>query len=359
VALARAVAEGPRLRIAQVAPPLERVPPAAYGGTERVIAELIHELTRRGHHVVLFGPGDSDPGCPVVPTVARALWPQGFGGDPTGYYVRTIQQVLERQDQFDVIHSHLEWLSLALAAAAHRPCVATFHGRLDLPFAGAALASAGAGRAVAISRAQAAAHPDAPWAGVVHNGLRLARAPAGVARGEGLCFVGRVAPEKGIMHALEIARLAGRPLRIAARIGSRPPDRAYADEVFRPALARYDAEFMGELGEADRDRLLAQSYACLMPGHWPEPFGLVAIESLACGTPVLARPVGALPEIVRHGVDGFVGPDDTGLARAVDEVGRLDRAAIRRSVRERFSATRMADGYERLYRRAIDAAMAR
>jgi glycosyltransferase involved in cell wall biosynthesis len=243
-------------------------------------------------------------------------------------------------------------------AAVHRPCLATFHGRLDLPFAGAALASAPAGCAVAISRAQAATHPDAPWAGMVHNGLRLARAPAGPTRGEALCFVGRIAPEKGVMHALEIARLAGRRLRICARIGPRPADRAYADEVFRPALPRYDAEFMGELGEADRDRLLAESYACLMPGEWPEPFGLVAIESLACGTPVLARPLGALPEIVRDGVDGFLARDDAELARALAGVDRLDRAAIRRSVRERFSATRMADGYERLYRHAIDAARA-
>ena len=164
-----------------------------------------------------------------------------------------------------------------------------------------------------------------------------------------------MAPEKGIVEAIEIARKAGRPLRIAAKVGPNPPEREYYDEVFRPALeaAGRDVEFLGELDEADRDRLFAESYASLMPGSWPEPFGLVAIEALACGTPVIARRIGGLPEIIRDGVDGFFGDDVDQLAFKIDGVGELDRAAIRASVLERFSAQRMTDGYEALYRSTL------
>jgi len=348
------------LKIAQVAPPLERVPPGGYGGTERVVAELVRELVDRGHEVTTFASGDSDvPGVHVA-TAPEALRPGGYGGDPSGWFVSTIQSVLARADEFDVIHSHLEWYSPLLARASAVPVVSTFHGRLDLPWARAVLGDA-AGSYVAISRAQAATHPDMPWAGIVHNGLRLDDAPFDRRRGEELCFVGRVAPEKGIVDAIQIARLSGRRLRIAAKIGTTPTERRYYEEVFRPALeaAGSDVEFVGELEQADRDHLIAESYASLMPGSWPEPFGLVAIESMACGTPVIARRVGALPEIIRDGVDGFFGDDETQLAYAVDRVEALDRSAIRDSVRERFSATRMAEGYEAIYARLAAAGMQR
>jgi glycosyltransferase involved in cell wall biosynthesis len=207
---------------------------------------------------------------------------------------------------------------------------------------------------VAISANQASTHPEVPWT-VIHNGLTLTDAPFERRRTEALCFVGRVAPEKGIVEAIEIAQKAGRPLKIAAKIGPNPPERDYNIEVFQPALqaAGRDVEFLGELDEGDRDLLFAESYASLMPGSWPEPFGLVAIEALACGTPVIARRIGGLPEIIRDGVDGFFGDDVDQLAFKIDGVERLDREAIRRSVLERFSAQRMTDGYEALYRRMI------
>jgi glycosyltransferase involved in cell wall biosynthesis len=344
------------LRIAQVAPPMERVPPRAYGGTERIIVELVRELDRRGHDVTTFASGDSDVPGRLIATVPEALRPAGFSGDPSPYFYLTIQSVLDHIDEFDVIHSHLEWASFLLARISPIPVVSTFHGRLDLPWAEASFRSSPPGL-VAISANQASTHPEVPWAGIVHNGLTLDDAPFDRRRGDGLCFVGRVAPEKGILEAIEIAKATDRPLRIAAKTSQLPIERAYYQDVFLPALeaAGSSVEFLGELEQTDRDLLFAESYASLMPGSWPEPFGLVAIEALACGTPIVARRVGALPEIIRDGVDGFFGDDIEQLAYHVDRIADLDREAIRASVLERFSAARMTDRYEEIYRTLLDA----
>jgi glycosyltransferase involved in cell wall biosynthesis len=340
-----------RLRIAQVAPPLERVPPLAYGGTERIVHELTTELVRRGHDVTVFASGDSDVPARLVPTVDSALRPAGIEGDAGGWFATTVKQVVERAADFDVIHSHLEWWSVPLARMSPVPVVATFHGRLDLPWADRLFEDAPQGM-VAISRHQAHTHPTVPWT-IIHNGLTLDRAPFGERPGEAFCFVGRVDREKGIIEAIDIAKQTGRPLRIAAKVGNIPSQRAYHEDVFLPALKRAGSlvEYLGEIGPEDRDRLFAESYATLMPGAWPEPFGLVSIESLACGTPVLARRVGALPEIIRDGVDGFFGDDAAALAFYADRLAGLDRRAIRERVVERFSAVRMTDRYEELYAR--------
>jgi len=342
-----------QLRIAQVAPPLERVPPLAYGGTERVISELTAELVRRGHDVTVFASADSDVPGRLVPTVERALRPSGFAGDSSPYFLETLAAVFDRDGEFDIVHSHLEWWSLALRRGLTTPVAATFHGRLDVPWSRRLLAGRPHGL-VAISRSQASVHPQVDWT-VIHNGLELQAMPASGPRTDGLCFVGRVDAEKGILEAIEIAGLTGRPLRIAAKVGTQPDERAYYDDVFVPALERAgrDVEFLGELSADDRNRLYAASYAALLPAAWPEPFGLVAIEALACGTPVLARRVGALPEIVADGLDGFFGDDVTHLAFLADRVAELDRAAIRQRVISRFSAARMTDRYEQLYLRLI------
>lgn len=340
------------LRIAQVAPPMEAVPPSGYGGTERIVAELIDELTRRGHVVTLFASGDSTARCELVPTVPTALRPLGFNADPTGYLAATIAQVRRRQADFDVIHGHLEWANLMLMRATTTPSVATFHGRLDHPWATDALIDPPPGL-VAISRSHAATHPEVPWAGIVYNGLSLEGAPFERRRSDALCFVGRIAPEKGVDDAIEIARLSGRPLKIVAKLGPTAVEQEYAEKVFRPAMKRADVEFLGELSGPERDSVLASSYALLMPGTWPEPFGLVAIEAMACGAPVVARRTGALPEIVRDGVDGFLGDDPANLAFLLKRVDELDREQIRADVIERFSARRMVDGYLEVYRRRL------
>lgn len=343
------------LRVAQVAPPFESVPPKAYGGTERVVDALTRELTRRGHRVTLFASGDSTTPCDeLVATVPASVRGPGSTGS-AGFIASTILQVLAREDEFDVIHGHLDFAGLPMAARSRVPVVSTFHGRLDAPYAATALSLAAPGL-VAISRSQAEVHPDVPWSGVVHNGLDLSGAPFERRRNDDLIFVGRITPEKGVIDAIEVARLTGRRLVIVAKIGPSADERAYADDVFRPALALADTEFLGELSGLERDVLLASSYAMLMPGAWPEPFGLAAIEALACGTPVIARRVGALPEIIRNGVDGFLADDAAEMAYRLEGVDRLDRAAMRSSVIDRFSATRMTSGYEAVYRELLGTA---
>ena len=339
------------MRIAQVAGPFEAVPPAAYGGSERVIEALVQELTARGHEVTTYAPGDSAIPGELVPTVDEALRPGGFGGNGEGFLLETAMRVLDDAEGYDLIHSHIEWSSLMLGHATSTPMVYTFHGRLDLPWANGLLTRA-RGALVAISTHQKAAQPDVNWAGVVHNGLDLSALPwRKEPASQDLCFVGRVSPEKGILDAIAVAARAGRRLRIAAKIGPTPPEQAYYEEEVKPALKSSEVEFLGELNNADRGRLVSESYASLVTGVWPEPFGLVVIESLAAGTPVLGRRVGALPEIIREGEDGFFGDDVDHLSFLVDRAGELDRQAIHESVLERFSASHMADGYEEIYAR--------
>ena len=341
------------LRIALVAPPLERVPPIGYGGTERVVDALVHEFLARGHAVTTFASGDSGCEGELVATVPRALWPAGIRDDPTAWFMATLLDVRDRAADFDVVHCHLDVRGAGVADLLPVPVVHTFHGRLDGPGLERVLPRMH-GRLVAISGSQAASRPDTPWAAVVHNGLAFGPPPE-ADRGPDLAFVGRVDPAKGIVEAMEIAQRAGRRLRIAAKVGIRSWERAYDDEVFRPALRRAGGavEYLGELTDPERDRLLAESFATVMPIAWPEPFGLAVIESLACGTPVVASALGALPEIVRDGVDGFLALGVDALAARVDDCDRLDRGAIARDVRDRFSAARMADGYEAVYRAAM------
>lgn len=341
----------PPLRIAQVAPPVEAVPPAAYGGTERVVYELVRELHARGHRVTTFASGDSDVPGELVTTVDKALRVDGFEGDPGGYFRRTIALLDERLDDFDVVHLHLDsWAAPILRRVdARTVAVSTFHSRLDLPWAREHLATAGPG-IVAISASQAAPHPGLPWV-IIPNGLDLSGAPFRAVSGTDLAFVGRIAPEKGVAEAIELAQATGRHLRIAAKLGPTAHEQDYAAAVFRPALKAAGSlvEYLGELSGLERDQLFAESYATAMTGHWPEPFGLVAIESMATGTPVLSMAVGALPEIIRHGLDGFLGDDVQALAYYAEDIESLDRSAIRASVLERFSAGVMVDRYEALY----------
>jgi len=347
--------QGGTLRIALLAPPSEPVPPTGYGGTERIIAELAEGLLRRGHRVTTFCSGDSTVGGERVTTAPVSLRATGQSvSEP--WKVATVTMAAERANRgdFDVVHAHLDLTNLLVALACSVPVVATFHGRIDNPAIGVAMRGS-PGHLVAISRHQAATMPEAGWAAVIHNGLTLDGAPYERRRDDALVFAGRIAPEKGILDAIRVAQLAGRPLRIIAKVGAHPAEAAYAKDVFEPALkaAGPDVAFLGELTSHDRDELLASSYATIMPSAWPEPFGLVALESLACGTPVIARRVGGLPEIVREGTDGFFGDDAQHMAYLVERVGALDREAIRASVIERFSAERMTDAYEALMLRLV------
>ncbi len=342
-----------QLRIGLVAPPFERVPPVAYGGTERIVHALAVELDRRGHEVTVFASGDSQVPGRLVETVQSPVRDSGAAGiHAIPWLTVSLMTVMDGIEGLDILHSHIDWAGLALGHDTRLPVVATFHGRVDVPGSREALAASRCHH-VAISANQAATHAASNWAAVVHNGLDLSGAPQDVERTDDLCFVGRLVPEKGILEAIEVARRSGRHLRIAAKVGTSPVEVSYYEDVVRPAIDGADAEHLGELSSAERDRLYAACHATLMPGNWPEPFGLVAIESLACGTPVLSRRVGALPEIVREGVDGYFGDDAQQLAFRVADVQMLDRDVIRSSVLERFSASRMADGYLDVYRRAL------
>ena len=341
------------MRIAQVAPPLEAVPPIGYGGTERIVGELVLELDRRGHQVTTFASGDSHVPGEHVATVPLALRPIGFADDPDAAFDRTVELVLERQDLFDLIHAHVDRWSLELARRARIPVVSTFHGRLDQSWTRGAFDGDLAGL-VAVSHDQARVHPEADWT-VIYHGVTFRPPPLQATPGDDLCFVGRMSPEKGFPDAIEIARLTGRRLLVAAKTPNRQIEVDYHEAVIRPLLDRADVTLLGELDEAERDRLVAASRASLVPSTWPEPFGLVVIEALACGTPVLARRAGAIPEILRDGIDGFVGDDAQQLAFLDDRVDELDRAAIQAAALERFSVDRMVDGYEALYRQLLGA----
>jgi glycosyltransferase involved in cell wall biosynthesis len=286
-----------------------------------------------------------------VPTVPQALRPAGFGGDPEAHLRATEELVLEHQADFDIIHSHIDRWNVDLARRARVPVAATFHGRLDQPWAREAFRDAPPGM-VAISRDQSRVQPGVDWT-VIHNGITFRPPPLAELPGEDLCFVGRISPEKGFVDAIEVARLTGRRLLVAAKVATRPIELEYEEALVRPALGRADVTMLGELSQEDRDRLVASCRASLVPSAWPEPFGLVVIEALGCGTPVLARRAGGIPEIMRDGVDGYIGDDAQQLAFFDPMLDGLDRSAIRASAANRFSVSRMADGYEALYGRLV------
>jgi glycosyltransferase involved in cell wall biosynthesis len=345
------------LRIALVSGPMVAIPPPAYAGTERVVAVLLNELTRRGHDVTLIGPGDSQVECKVVPTIDQALWSSGMSGDPTPYIEVTIERAWSVAHRFEVIHSHVDTLSFSFARHSPVPVLHTLHGRLDMPGVPELLDEFQDIPLVAISESQRRWWPQNNWVATVHHGLPLEDAPFSERAGGYLAFVGRIAREKGVEAAIELARAVNLPLRMAAKVHEEDEKQLFA-AVVAPAIDEGVVRFEGELATNERDELLAGALATVLLGAWPEPFGLVAIESMATGTPVIARRAGALPEIVDHGLTGFL-VDDVDEARfAVREVATLDRTLVRRTALERFSVRRMVDEYEAVYQRmAADASL--
>jgi glycosyltransferase involved in cell wall biosynthesis len=346
------------LRIAVLSPPMLPVPPATYAGTERVVAALVGELHARGHHVSLFAPGDSDVPCEVVPTVEHSLWSTGYQGPVDSFIDITLAKAWAFHERFDIIHSHLETGGFLFARLCPTPVLSTLHGRLDHSGMPDLLEEFNDIPLVAISDSQRRWSPQARWLATIHHGLPLERLPFNDQVGDYLAFVGRVTPEKGIADAIELARRTRLPLRMAAKVYD-PHEVEHFDEVVKPAIEEGVVEFLGELGPTERDALYAGAAATLMLGAWPEPFGLVAIESMATGTPVIGRRAGGLTETVDHGVTGYLVDDLTEAELAVKNLRRLSRAAIRQRVIERFLPARMADEYERVYRRLVDQAGAK
>jgi glycosyltransferase involved in cell wall biosynthesis len=340
------------MRIAQVAPLYESVPPRYYGGTERVVSYLTEELVRQGHEVTLFASGDSVTRARLVPVCPRALRLDPTCVDPLAHHVLLLERVFAEIAHVDVAHFHVDYLHFPLSRRHALPHVTTLHGRLDLPDLVPIYREYREMPVVSISDAQRRPLEWLNWQATVYHGLPEAAFPSGDRPGGYLAFVGRISPEKGADRAVRIARRAGMPLRIAAKVDA--VDREYFRTTVEPLLREPGVEFLGELDERGKRELLRGAYALLFPADWPEPFGLVLIEAMACGTPVVAFGCGAVPEIVDPGVTGFVvGGEDEALA-ALPRVADLDRRRCRETFETRFSVRRMAAGYLTVYRRLLD-----
>jgi glycosyltransferase involved in cell wall biosynthesis len=341
------------MRIAQVAPLCESVPPSLYGGTERVVSYLTEELVRQGHEVTLFASGDSHTSARLVACCPRALWRDPGCRETLPHHVRQMELVFRDVSRFDVIHFHGDYLHFPLLRRLPCPTVTTLHGLLHPPDLGPLLREYPEVPLVSISNDQRRPVPWANWQATVYHGLPRDLHTPRPGPGDYLAFLGRVSPEKGLDQAVTIACRAGVKLKIAAKIY--PDERAYYTNVIEPLLraAGPGVEFLGEVGGAAKDEFLGNARALLFPITWAEPFGLVMIEALACGTPVVAYRKGSVPEVVRDGVTGFV---VDGVDEAVEAVGRvheLSRAACRREFEERFGVERMAQGYREVYRRLV------
>jgi glycosyltransferase involved in cell wall biosynthesis len=342
------------MRIAQIAPLMERCPPLLYGGTERTVSFLTEELVRQGHEVTLFASGDSVTAATLVSCCDVALRLNPAMRDPMPYYMIMLDALMRRATEFDVLHFHIDLLQFPLFRALGVPSVTTLHGRLDLPDLVPFYHAFAQAQLVSISDNQRIPLPHAHFVATVQHGLPPAllpftAVPRAAPHGGYLAFLGRISPEKRPDRVLEIAAAAGMRLKIAAKIDK--ADQAYWDNVIAPMLASHpDAEFVGEIGDAEKADFLGNAAALVFPIDWPEPFGLVMIEAMACGTPVIAFRCGAVPEIIAHGVSGFIVDSVHEAVLAVPLALALDRAQVRAAFEHQFTVDRMAEDYVAIFR---------
>ena len=336
------------MKIAQIAPLAESVPPRLYGGTERVVSYLSEELVRLGHDVTLFASGDSETSARLVACSKSALRLDPAVADPVAHLTLMLERVRQHAHEFDVLHFHVEHLHLPLFRPMARKTVTTLHGRLDGPDLPDLYREFRDMPLVSVSHSQRRPLEFANWVGTVYHGLAREVCPFNPARGGYYAFLGRVSPEKGLERAIEIARRANARLRIAAKVDR--ADEEYFAERIVPLLKAPGIEFVGEVNEAQKPAFLGNALGLLFPIDWPEPFGLAMIESMSCGTPVLAWPNGAVPEVVDHGRTGLVVRSVEEAVAALPALARLDRLAVRERFEQRFSAERMAQDYLAVYR---------
>ena len=346
------------MKIAQVAPLMESVPPRLYGGTERIVSYLTEALVEQGHDVTLFASGDSITSARLVPCCTQALRLNAAVRDPIPYYMLMLDKVRRQARDFDIIHFHIDQFHFPIFRDIAHRTVTTLHGRQDLPDMLPLYAGFPEMSLVSISDAQRAPVPDASYLATVHHGLpRDLLAPTPRPRGGYLAFIGRISPEKRVDRAIRIARAAGIPLRIAAKVDR--VDMDYFKSEIEPMLAGPGVEFIGEIDERRKRSFLGEARGLLFPIDWPEPFGLVMIEAMACGTPVLAFRNGSVPEVIDEGVTGFiVGSEEEAVCR-IGALLALDRGRVRRRFEERFTATHMAANYVKLYKSLLPAAKER
>ena len=342
------------MRIAQISPLTEAVPPKLYGGTERVISWLTDELVSLGHDVTLFASGDSITSATLAPMWPRALRLDGSVRDPNALHMMMIEQVCRRADEFDVLHFHLDYYPFSLMSRQNVPFVTTLHGRLDLPEHQPVFETFSDIPIVSISNSQRRPIPKANWIDTVYHGLpkNLLR-PHEDTTPSYLAFLGRISPEKRLDRAIHIAERCGLPLKIAAKIDN--ADIEYFNADIKPLMGKPCVDFIGEISDAQKSEFLSGAMALIVPIDWPEPFGLVMIEAMACGTPVIAYNRGAAPEIVEDGLTGFIVEDETSAVGALRNIATLSRTTIRQRFEERFTSTRMALDYVKTYDKMRDA----
>jgi glycosyltransferase involved in cell wall biosynthesis len=340
------------VKIAQVAPLIESVPPRLYGGTERVVAFLTDELVRLGHDVTLFASGDSDTLARLIPVWPQALRLDGTCRDTLAPHVLMLEEVTRRALEFDVIHFHISQFHLPIARRLPVAHVTTMHGRLDMPELEPLFAEFQDVPLVSISDAQREPLPEAGWIGTIHHGLPIDLLQFDPGPGRYLAFLGRISREKRVDRAIAIATACGQPLRIAAKVD--PADREYFEHEIRPLLDNPLVEYIGEISEYEKGPFLGQATALLFPIDWPEPFGLVMIEALACGVPVIAFRGGSVPEVIDDGVTGFIVDSLEEAVAAARNAPHLDRARCRGVFEQRFNATRMAQAHVAMYEELLE-----
>jgi glycosyltransferase involved in cell wall biosynthesis len=336
------------MKIAQVAPLYESVPPKLYGGTERVVSFLTEELVRQGHEVTLFASGDSDTDATLVPMCGSALRLQGERVfDPIAYHIRMMELMMQQAPEFDAFHFHTDYLQFPLLRRTAVPAVTTQHGRLDAEDLRSLFSEFWDMKVVSISYAQRGALTEANWVGNVYHGLPEDLYKLNTKPEDYLAFLGRVSPEKRLDRAIAIAGKAGRKLKIAAKVDKN--DKDYFEREIEHLLDRPGIEFLGEIGENEKQEFLGNASALLFPIDWPEPFGLVLIEAMACGTPVIAYPLGSVPELIDVGQNGFLVKNIEEGVSAVQQIEEVDRIGCRNVFDRRFTATRMASDYLTIY----------
>src|SRR5213079_1186426 len=331
------------MRIAQVAPLTEAVPPRLYGGTERVVYWLTEELVALGHEVTLFASGDSCTSAKLEPIWPRALRLDGSVRDPNALHMAMLEHVRRRVDEYDFLHFHLDYYPFSLFSRQRAPFVTTLHGRLDLPEHQPVFDTFSSIPVVSISNAQRRPLPQARWIKTIHHGLPEKLCVPMPVKPSYFAFLGRIAPEKRVDRAIRIAGHCGVPLKIAAKVDR--ADRDYYEEEIRPMLASPNVEYIGEISDKDKSEFLSGAIALLVPIDWPEPFGLVMIEAMACGCPVIAYNRGSVPEIVEDNLTGFIVEDEKSAVGSVYRVAELSRAKVRERFEQRFTARRMALDY--------------
>ena len=340
------------MHIAQIAPVTEAVPPKLYGGTERVVSWLTEELITLGHEVTLFASGDSVTSARLDASWPRSLRLDGSVRDPNALHMMMLERVYQRAADFDFLHFHLDYYPFSLFSRQPIPFVTTLHGRLDLPEHQPVFDTFSTIPVVSISNAQRRPLPQANWVRTVHHGLPQDLLQPKSVKPSYFAFLGRIAPEKGVDRAIRIAQHCGMPLKVAAKVDN--VDREYFEEQILPMIKSAKVDYIGEINDSQKSEFLSGAVALLVPIDWPEPFGLVMIEAMACGTPVIAFNRGSAPEVIEDGLTGFIVEDINGAIGAVDRLSLLSRERIRRRFEQRFTARRMAQDYLSVYRSMTD-----